>query len=163
MSDVLGPGQDPEVERLIEARRYREAVDLLSPQLPEDSEGRLHALAAVAHYGLEEYQEAAANYELALERAPANGAWQEMLMQSRANAVAEVNVYVPELSYFDRDALLARPVVRDGSLPAAPMDAPTPGLSGKLRLLIGNVGGAVVSSVMSGMTQALGRAGRLPR
>ena len=57
MSDVLGPGQDPEVERLIEARRYREAVDLLSPQLPEDSEGRLHALAAVAHYGLEEYQE----------------------------------------------------------------------------------------------------------
>ena len=77
-------------------------------------------------------------------------------MQSRANAVAEVNVYVPELSYFDRDALLARPVVRDGSLPAAPMDAPTPGLSGKLRLLIGNVGGAVVSSVMSGMTQALG-------
>ena len=156
MSDVLISGQHPEAERLIEARRYREAIDLLSPQLPEDSEGRLHALAAVAHYGLEEYEEAAANYELALDRAPANGAWREMLMQSRANAVAEVNVHVPDLSYFDRDALLARPVVRDGSLPATPMAPPSPGLSRRLRILIGNVGGAVVSSIMSGITQALG-------
>ena len=157
MSDVLGSGQHPEAERLIEARRYWEAIDLLSPQLPEDSEGRLHALVAVAHYGLEEYEESAANYELALERAPANGAWQEMLMQSRANAVAEVNVRVPDLSFFDRDSLLGRPDVRNGSLPTTPMDAPTPGLSPRLRLLIGNAGGAVASSIVSGLTQALGR------
>ena len=157
MSEALGPGQHPEAERLIEARRYGEAIDLLSPQLPEDSEGRLHALVAVAHYGLEEYEESAANYELALERAPANGAWQEMLTQSRANSIAEVNVNVPDISHFDRDALLSGPVVRDGSLPAAPMDAPIPGLSGKLRLPIGNAGGVVVSSVMSGLTRALGR------
>ena len=138
MSDVLGSGQHPEAERLIEARRYREAIDLLSPQLPEDSEGRLHALAAVAHYGLEEYEEAAANYELALERAPANGAWREMLMQSRANAVAEVNVPVPDISYFDRASLLASPVVRDGSLPATPMDAPPLGMFRRLGILTGN-------------------------
>ncbi len=157
MSDTPISGQRPEAERLIEARRYQEAIDLLSPQLPEDSEGQLHALVAVAHYGLEEYEEAAANYELALDRAPANGSWQEMLRQSQSNAVAEVNVNVPDLSYFDRESLLARPVVRDGSLPATPMDAPGPGWFGKMRLLIGNVAGAVVSSIMSGLTQALGR------
>jgi hypothetical protein len=37
------------------------------------------------------------------------------------------------------------------------MDAPGPGWFGKMRLLIGNVAGAVVSSIMSGLTQALGR------
>ena len=157
MSDVLKSGRHSEAERLIEARRYRDAIDLLSPQLPEDSDGWLYALTAVAHYGLEEYEEAAANYELALERAPANGAWREMLMQSRANAVAEVNVHVPDLSYFDRASLLARPVVRDGSLPATPMDAPRLGMFRRLGILTGNTVGAVVSAIMSGITQALGR------
>ena len=157
MSDVRNSGRHPEAERLIGARRYREAIDVLGPQMPEDYDGWLHALMATAHYGLEEYEEAAANYELALERAPANGAWQEMLMQSRANAVAEVNVHVPEIAYFDRDALLAGPGVPEGSLPATPMNAPGPGVSRRLGILVGNLGGAIVSSIMSGITQALGR------
>ena len=156
MSDIQRSAHHPEAERLIEERRYREAIDLLSTELSEDTDGVMHALTAVAHYGLEEYDEAVVNYELALERAPLNQPWQDMLMQSRANAIAEVNVHVPDISFFDRERLLAQSVVRDGSLPITPIDATRPGMFGRLRTLIGNVGGAIVSSAMSGLTQVLG-------
>ena len=157
MSDSPASGRHPEVERLIEQRRFREAIASLSIQLPEDSDGRLHALAAAAHYGLEEYGAAAANYEIALERDPDHRQWSDMLMQSRANSVAEVNVDVPEISYFEREALLAKPDVRTGSLPVSPMTAPSIGVAGRLRVLIGNGVGAVVSAAMSGLTLVLGR------
>lgn len=146
----------PEVEQLIEERRFGEALGVLRAQLVEDSGGELHALSGAAHYGLEEYEEAVACYQLALERNPLNQLWQDMLVQSRANAVAEVNVYVPEVSFFDRERLLADPVIRDGSLPATPMRAPRLGMFGQLRTLIGNVGGVIVSSIMTGITQTLG-------
>ena len=157
MSDSQIPERRPDAAQLIEERRYREAIASLSWQLGEDSRGEMHAMIAVAHYNLQEYDEAAANYELALKRDPLNRPWQDMLMQSRANAVAEVNVHVPDIAFFDRGRLLAKPVVREDSLPATPMDAPRRGMFRWLRLLIGNVGGAVVSLTMSGITQALGR------
>ena len=144
MSDSQIPERRPDAAQLIEERRYREAIASLSWQLGEDSRGEMHAMIAVAHYNLQEYDEAAANYELALERDPLNRPWQDMLMQSRANAVAEVNVHVPDIAFFDRKRLLAKPVVREDSLPATPMDAPRRGMFRWLRLLIGNVGGAVV-------------------
>ena len=143
--------------RLIGERRFRDALGLLNAQLDVDSDGETHALAGAAHYGLQEYAEAADNYERALKLEPNKRTWQEMLMQSRANAVAEVSVHVPDITYFDRDALLARPVVRDGSLPATPMDPPGRGLFGWMRYIVGNAGGAIVSLAMSGVTQALGR------
>ena len=157
MNDIQRTGRHPEPERLIEERRYREAIDLLKAELPGDADGAAHALTAVAHFGLEEYGEAAANYALALERDPLNQAWQEMLAKARTNAVAEVNVHVPEISFFDRQRLLARPVVRDGSLPADPMDTPSVGTFRRTRILVGNLGGAIVSLAMTGITQALGR------
>ncbi len=144
--------------RLIGERRFRDALGLLRAHLDADSNGETHALAGAAHYGLQEYAEAAENYERALQLDPnRRTTWQDMLMQSRANAVAEVNVHVPDISYFDRDTLLARPVVQDGSLPATPMDPPGRGLFGWVRCIVGNAGGAIVSLAMSGVTQALGR------
>ena len=156
MSDTQECGRQGDARQLVEKRRYREAIDLLSARLSEDPDGETHALLAVAHYGLEEYAEAAANYEVALGRNPHNGSWRDMLMQSRANAVAEVNVHVPAVSYFDREMLLAAPVVREGSLPATSNDTPGTGMFRWLWALIGNVAGAIVSLVMSGITQALG-------
>lgn len=66
--------------------------------LGADSSGEIHALAGTARYGLQEYVEAAENYERALKLDPDRRMWQEMLMQSRANVVAEVNVYVSDIS-----------------------------------------------------------------
>ena len=157
MSESQTSGRHPKAERLIEERRFAEAIASLSPQLGKDSDGRLHALVAVAHYGLEEYEAAAANYELALELDPSKHQWRAMLMQTRANSVAEVDVDVPEISYFEREALLAQPAVSAGSLPLAPMDAPSLGARRRLRALVGNVGGAIVSSVMNIATRMVGR------
>ncbi|MCY4369341.1 MAG: peroxidase [bacterium] len=146
-----------EAARLIEEQRYEEALATLRTTTPEDSDGETHALIGVAHYHLQAYHEAAASYELALQRDPLNRTWQDMLKQSRANALAQVNVYVPDIAFFDREGLLAKPVVREGALPATPQDAPGRGLFGSLRIPIGNVAGSIVSLAMNGLTQALGR------
>ena len=157
MSDGKESRSRSEAAQLIEERRYEEAISALSTMTSGDSDGETHAMIAVAHYNLQEYEEAAANYEFALERDPLNRAWQDMLTQSRANAVAEVNVHVPGIAFFDREVLLAPPVVREGSLPSTPMNVPSPGMFRRLPTLIGNVGGSVVSLIMSGVTLALGR------
>ena len=157
MSDRKESESRSEAALLIEERRYEEAIAALRTTSSGDPDGESHAMIAVAHYNLQEYEEAAANYELALERDPLNRPWQDMLMQSRANTVAEVNVHVPDIAFFDRETLLAKPVVREGSLPSTPVDAPSPGMFRRLRTLVGNVGGAVVSLIMSSVTLALGR------
>ena len=144
--------------QLIGERRFRDALGLLRAHLDADSNGETHALVGAAHYGLQEYVEAAENYERALKLDPnRRTTWQEMLMQSRANAVAEVNVHVPDIAYFNSDALLARPVVRDDVLPATLIDSPGRGFFGWMRYIVGNAGGAIVSLAMSGATQVLGR------
>ena len=149
--------EHPEAQRLLAESEFREAISLLSTQLPDDADGSAHALAAAAHYGLTEFDEAVAHYEAALDRDPLNGPWQEMLKKSRANAVAEVNVYVPDISFFDRDKLVAEPVVREGSLPVDPPGAKMPSFSKRLRTVIGSAAGAVVSSIMGVLTRAVGR------
>ena len=142
--------------RLIEERRFHDALGLLSAHLDADSDGETHALAGAAHYGLQEYGEAARNYQRAVKLDPNRRTWQDMLTQSRANAVAEVNVHVPDISYFDRDALLARPVVKDGSIPPTPMAPPRRNLFQRVLLVVGNAGGAVVSLAMGAVTSLLG-------
>ena len=152
---MSNPNED--AVRLIEERRFRDALGLLSAQLDADSDGETHALAGAAHYGLQEYGDAAENYERAVKLDPSRRTWHDMLTQSRANAVAEVNVHVPDISYFDRDALLARPVVKDGSLPSTPMAAPRRNFFRWILLAVGNAGGAVVSLAMGAATGLLGR------
>ena len=49
--------------RLIGERRFRDALGLLRAHLDADSNGETHALVGAAHYGLQEYVEAAENYE----------------------------------------------------------------------------------------------------
>ena len=146
-----------EAARLIGERRFCDALGLLSAPLDADSSGEIHALAGAAHYGLQEYVEAAENYERALKLDPDRRMWQEMLMQSRANAVAEVNVHVPDISYFDRDTLLARPVPKDGSLPSTPIAAPRRNFLQRILLVVGNAGGAIMSVAMGAATGLLGR------
>ena len=67
MSESQTPERRPDAAQLIEERRFREAIASLNTRLAEDSGGRLHALVAAAHYGLEEYGDAAEHYERAAE------------------------------------------------------------------------------------------------
>ena len=157
MNDEQTSEQQAAAVRLIEARNHAEALEVLSGLGADDSDGELSALAGAARYHLEQYGEAALEYERALARSPGNQLWQEMLAQCRANATAEVNVYVPDIRFFEREALLAEPVVRSGAMPSTPMDAPRTGMLRRLRILIGNLTGSVASVFMGTLSRVVGR------
>ena len=145
-----------EAIHLLDRQQYREAIAALNRLAGEESDGSVHAMIAVAHFQLEEYDRAAAHYRLALEQDPDNAYWQEMLARSQANATAEINVQVPDLQFFERQKLLARPVVPTGSLPETPLAAPRCGIFKLLRVLLGNVIGGVASMVMTLATRLWG-------
>ena len=145
-----------EAIHLLDQQQYKEAIDALNPLVGEDSDGKVHALIAVAHFQIEEYDRAAEHYQSALACDPDNAYWQEMLAQSQANATAEVNVQVPDLRFFDRRKLLAKPVVPPGSLPETPLAMPRRGIFKLLRLLFGNIIGAVASTAMTLATRLWG-------
>ena len=122
----------------IEQREFERGIELLGARPPADAattaqaDARSLALLALAHFQLEHYDLAARAYAEALRAAPAGtdvSDWRDMQALAEANATSGVDVHVPELAYFDRDALLARPVVRAGALPD-PLPPP-----GRLRLL----------------------------
>ena len=106
-----------DARRLIEQRRYEDAVNLLNQDVSEHPDGEGHGLLAVAHFQLEDYQSATEHYEAALTFDSANQDWKEMLEYAKANSVAELHVPVPDVYYFDRDNLLASPTVLAGALP----------------------------------------------
>ena len=142
---------------LLDQQQYKEAIEALTQVVVEDASGTVHALIGVAHFQLEEYDRAVEHYQSALEHDPDNAYWQEMLAQSRANATAEVNVQVPDLRFFDRRTLLAKSVVPPGSLPETPLTAPRRGIFKVLRLLFGNIIGAIASTVMTLATRLWGK------
>ena len=146
-----------EAIRLLDQKRYREAIEALNRVVTEDASGTAHALIGAAHFQLEDYDRAAEHYESALARDPNNASWKEMLSQSQANATAEVNVQVPDLRFFDRRELLAESVVQPGSLPETPLTAPRRGIFKLLRVLIGYVIGAIASTIMALATHLWGR------
>ncbi|HVG14437.1 MAG TPA: hypothetical protein VM935_05730, partial [Chitinophagaceae bacterium] len=111
---------------------------------------------ALAHYKEEEYALAAEAYQQALEFEPDNPEWKEMLSLARANAHAEAHVVVPEIKYFDHEALLKKPVVLKGSLPSTPCSQPDHSFGKSLRNVSGNVVGILSSAVMGGVTKLWG-------
>ncbi len=139
-----------------ENRDYAEAFNALKNAIAGDPSGDSLALLALAHFQLEEYDLAANHYEAALKHDPDNQEWKEMLGSAKANVVAEVHVPVPDISFFDRDKLLAKPMVPEGALPSPPPHK-EPGLLKRPRLAAGNVLGAIISLVMSVLTELVGK------
>ena len=125
--DPEGPAH-AEALRLLDRRQYHAAI-ALQRLIEEDSSGTAHALLGVAHFQLEEYDRAADHYRSALARDPGHVYWKEMLARSQANATAEIHVPVPEPWYFEREKLLATPVVAHGALPETPPALPSPGIT----------------------------------
>ena len=106
-----------QARELLQQRDFRGALDLLTRNLDQDTDGEVHALLALAHYHLEEYSSAAEHYSAALEFDSDNQEWREMLATANANVNAAINVPVPDVYFFDRDKLLAKPIVPQGALP----------------------------------------------
>lgn len=151
--------------RHIEGREFRQAADLLNQHLSTNSDPEARSLLALAHYHLEEYATAIEHYESALKKDPDNKLWQEMLGAARANTVAQIQVPVPDVYFFDRDTLLAKPVVPEGALPPRPPKAKG---RGPLRWLlsipetaIGAVAGVITDLLIQFVGKVLGYRGKV--
>jgi hypothetical protein len=145
----------------LERGDYVAAESLLEADASRQPGAETYALLALACFQNQHYEAAARRYAAALELAaagdPRRGEWQEMLALAQANALAGVDVHVPELRYFDRASLLAPPEVRDGALPAPlPARPPHPWL---LRLYhdVGTGLGVVATALVEALTHLWGR------
>jgi hypothetical protein len=147
-----------EAMEALQRREYAHALALLEDELAKRPDGEVHALAGLACFQLERYDAAARHYQAAIDADGGGlGELRDMLALARANATAEVHVHVPELQYFDRDALLAPPSVCDCDLPRPLRPGPGRGHFKRLRLVLGEVLGAVATVLMDGLTNLVGR------
>jgi hypothetical protein len=123
----------------------------------EKDDGEKSALAGLACFKRQKYDEAAKHYAKAIQ-AGGKGIndWREMFAFAQANATAKVNVPVPKPQYFDRATLLAPPSVRDGDLPRPPRPRPGRGGFKRPRLFLGEALGAVSTVLMDWITNWVG-------
>ncbi|MEO6785947.1 MAG: peroxidase family protein [Chthoniobacteraceae bacterium] len=140
---------------LLERRDYRAAIQTLEKALPLDSGGGCRALMALAYFQLEDYEKAAEHYEAALKSGPENTDWKEMLGRSRANAIAEIQLPLPPICYFDRGKLLEPAGASQGELPLPPKPRRDL-LAERVRLAMGNAIGVVVTVVANCATRLWG-------
>ena len=142
----------------LKRREYERALTLLEQELATrpDSDGKLHALAGLANFQLQRYDEAARHYTAALEAGGPRSDWREMLAVAQHNAAAGVDEHVPALQYFDRDALLAPPSVPEGALPPTLPAGPGHGHFKRLRLFLGKLLGIVATALMDTLTDLVG-------
>ncbi len=143
--------------QLLAQRDFAAAIEILVAQVDGQQDGEGHALLALAYFQSAQYAAAEKEYALALQQDPANADWQTLWQQAAANAKAEVNVFVPDVYFFDRDKLLAKATVPAGALPAAPPPAPGPGGFTQIRIALGDALGVVASLLMGGATELYGR------
>jgi hypothetical protein len=141
--------------RSLDERDFAAAVAQLTKASAADATGECEALLGLASYQSEDYATAALHYETALERDQQRSDWQQMLALSRANAQSEIDVFVPDLHYFDRDSLLAPPA--DPALPSAPAHGVSLHPLRKARYLLGHAIGTAGGVVFDGVVELVGR------
>jgi tetratricopeptide (TPR) repeat protein len=145
------------VREALAQRDYAHALELAKRELSSRPAAELHALAALAHFQCERYEPAVQHYSAALALEPGHADWRDMLALAQANATAGVDVHVPELQYFEREALLAPPRLREGVLPTPLPPGPGHGHFKRLRLWLGEMLGVVMTVLMDVLTQLWGR------
>ncbi|MEO7422725.1 MAG: peroxidase family protein [Ornithinibacter sp.] len=146
--------QRDEGTRLLEQRDFAAAVDRLTAPAEADLTGQSDALLGLAYYQAEDYSAASVHYDRAVERDPQRADWRRMLAASQSNAQAEVNVYVPDVQYFDREPLLAAPA--DPSLPEPGSIGSSPGVFRRVRYLVGHATGSVAGTVFDRLVRLIG-------
>jgi hypothetical protein len=141
--------------------KYKEAIEWFAGLPAAQRDGKAYALAALAHFKLEQYREAAEHYAEAAIRADGTDIdlrdWRDMRALSEANATAKINVEIPIPVYFERDKLLDRSPVRDGDLPRPPRRHPGHCWIKRLRLFLGDALGSVATKVMDCLIELMGR------
>ena len=141
------------------APRTGEARVGASPSRPEAA-----ALLALACFWNEHYDAAARHYAAALAAAapdePRRADWLAMQQLCERNAEAGVDRFVPDLHYFERAALLAPPLIADGTLPVPLPPPPRPGRlrrwGHRLGTLLGHVGTAIAETAMHAVGRLMG-------
>jgi len=111
-----------DARQALEHRNYDKAIELLESEVNESPRSDSHALLALAYFQTQKYDEAARHYQAALDADPDNSDYKDMLALARVNDNARVDQFVPELHYFEREALLAPPPVNDATLPEPEKD-----------------------------------------
>ena len=144
---------------LLEQGNYDGAALRLQQAADDDATGECHALLGLTDFHRERYGDAAAHYQAALDLDGDQAEWAAMLAACRANADAEVDVPVPDIVHFDREALLAPPPAP--SLPDPPSDSSIAGAwrepFRRFRYLVGHAIGTVGGATMHGLSRLLGR------
>jgi hypothetical protein len=123
-------------------------------------DGKKHARAGLAFFKQELYDAAAQEYDAAIQAggsASERREWQKMRDLAKANATAEINVYVPKLQHFDKKDLLKLPRVKDGDLPRPPRPRADRRCLKRLRLWLGDQLGAVLTALMDHIINLVGR------
>ncbi|MDZ7727038.1 MAG: peroxidase family protein [Dehalococcoidia bacterium] len=141
----------------IEGGDFAGAVLALN-SIADDVSGEREALLGLAHYLQCDYEAAVQNYAAAVERDPSNPAWADMLARSRANAEAEVSVFVPPETYYDRDEILAPPAVPAGALPRRVLRRRRTRF-GRARQIAGDALGACITAGVEAAIRVTGRVG----
>ncbi len=141
--------------KLCDEGDYDAAIEALRAAIQGDESGESHALLGLAHFQKEEYGLAAGRYSAALERNPDNGDWQDIQRLAEANAAAEIHEPMPQVTHYQREALLAPP--RPGTLPEGPAVRPKHSPVRLAGRKVGNVLGTVIGLIFSGITELHGR------
>ena len=150
----------------IEQREFERGIELLgadattAPGAAGSRPGaEAQAVLALAHFQLQHYDLAAHYYAAAIAASSADadvGNWRHMLALAQGNFIARVDVHVPDLGYFERDALLAAPVVPPTALPPPPEPLPPPGFMRRLYKLGGDALGVAGTAVVEVVTHVYG-------
>jgi len=111
---------------------------------------------ALAHYKSENYALAASAYEQALAFDPCNEEWKDLYASAKANAIAEVHVTVPEITYFSKQQLLAKPQIFIEAPTRISPDRRQDNIGRGLRIVTGNVIGILSSVAMGAVTKGFG-------
>jgi hypothetical protein len=126
-----------EAARLFDKGDFAAARTALEDLAGSDPTGRAQALVALACYHLGDYHEAATHFDAALAIRPDEADWRDLRERAAANAEAEINVFVPPVTYFDREQLLA-PLPQQAGLPPPP-PIMVIGVGRKVRAEVGTV------------------------
>jgi hypothetical protein len=138
--------------------KYRDVIKWFEGLPAARRDGKTYALAALAHFMLEEYKDAAELYAAAVKADGTDAAdWGNMQALAKANATAKIDVEVPKPEYFVGKTLLAPPRVRDGDLPRPPRHRPGYCCFKRLRLFLGDQLGAVLTGFMDWLIEWVGQ------
>ena len=139
--------------------KYKDVITWFDGLAPSQRDGKTYALAALAHFQLEQYGVAAEQYDRARQAGGSDSEcrdWREMSNLAKVNHGAQISVEVPKPHQFDAADLLKAPLVRDGNLVCPTNRPPRRGYLRRLRLFLGQVLGKGGTRVIDVATRVVG-------